>query len=157
MSFLRRKWGKPMIAFGEPECKHEVFGYVWYVPVANTRLAGLRGVCAQRRDILRCRIHGSFFIDDRLAVEHDWVEGYGITLPATGEPYSLPLAVKKQGYDDCGITAVAVGASEHLPANSSIKASLCVIEGEQTLACCDYLIKNYGSNLTDLKVTRLEA
>jgi hypothetical protein len=76
-----------------------------------------------------------------------------IALSETSRP-CIDLAVKKQGYDWCGVTAVPIGEEQHLPANSSTLVRLSVIGEGQDWA--EYVIDNYGINETDLRVTRLE-
>ncbi len=155
---LNQLWGKPMIEFKEPNIKDEqAFGRVWYISISNIPLKGLRSIFVTRKDIPRCQIIGVFSIGGNELTSHTWEtnsSGRMIYLPSTGQPDTLDFIVKKQGYDWCGITSVPIEDSEKLPMNSSIDVRLKLIEGDSVLGYADYIIQNYGVNISDVHVRR---
>jgi len=156
-----KKWEQPFVTFEGPFQKDSTFGRTYFLSVKNVRLTGIKKFICPRRTLNECHLEAKFMLDGRPIKEYSWwtdpeLNPNGITLLPNSRRHAFDLVTKRSGDTECNIGTVAIGPDEKLPQESEVVAEVVLFDGNNRVSVSKWLINNKGTDVSNLKVERIE-
>jgi hypothetical protein len=156
-----KKWEQPLVTFEGPFQKDSTFGRIFFLSVKNVSLTGIKKIICPRRTLNECHLEAKFILDKRPIKEYSWwtdpeLNPNGITLLPNSRRHSFDLVTKTSGDALCNIGTVAIGPDEKLPKESEVVAEVTLLDGDTRIATSKWLVSNKGTDVSNLKVERIE-